>query len=136
MTAVAWVGRAGRALGVPEIPGPRPGLGGTLGCAAAIRRAHVQIALVADADELPAIAWALTLGGVRAALLFPGPVPRNLPWIERRFHRFVLPDQEQARVWGRSGIALGRIVVIAPGAHEQESLEAIFREVRAMHGVG
>ncbi len=92
--------------------------------------------LDALAAGFPALALACTLGGVSAVVgvLDRAPPGTGVPggrW-HRRVHRFVAADQEVARVWGRAGIALGRIVVVPAGAHEREGLEAVLREVRAM----
>lgn len=84
-------------------------------------------------EELGRAALITTLGGARAVLLFPTGTPRKLPRWERRFHRYVLQDQETARAWARAGVALGRVVVLSP-EHADEALAALIREVRSMSG--
>lgn len=141
LNGVAWIGPAPRPIGVPVIPLSGPGRGALLRDAVTIRRAGVEIALVsAQSGRLRDVAMGCTLGGVAGVVGFfdhgpAGPDPdgaRNLPWWQRRIHRFACADAESAREWGRAGIALGRIVVIPPGAHEREALAAIVREVRSM----
>ncbi len=99
-----------------------------------LRRAHAKIILVSGNDaELKHAAIATTLGGAHAVLLFATGTPRRLPSWERRFHRYLVSDQETARSWAQAGVSLGRLTVIAP-PHADEALAAVLREVRSMSG--
>lgn len=132
--AVRWVGahdRAGPSYGIASLRVPSTPRG-VLEAARALRAATVETALVhaPSGDELRWIIAAITLGGVRAALLFPEAGEPTIPAWERRFQRYVVRDQEEARRWSRAGIALGRIVVVHD--HPEEALEALLREVGSM----
>jgi len=105
---------------------------GALRAALALRRAGAEIVFVSGSDpELARAAWITTLGGARAVVLFPTGQPRALPRWARRFHRYVLADQDTARAWARAGAGLGRVFVL-PDANAQEALEALVVEVRSM----
>ncbi len=132
--AVRWVGaddRVGPSYGIASLR-VEPNLRSALGAARALRAAKVETALVhaSSGDELRWIITAITLGGVRAALLFPGGAEPAIPTWQRRFHRYVVRDQDEARRWSRAGVALGRIVVVHD--HPEEALEALLREVGSM----
>jgi hypothetical protein len=132
--AVRWVGaddRVGPSYGIAALR-VEPTLRSVLGAARALRGAKVETALVHaySGDELRWIIAAITLGGVRAALLFPDGADPAIPTWQRRFHRYVVRDQDEARRWSRAGIALGRIVVIQD--HPEEALDALLREVGSM----
>ena len=93
--------------------------------------ADVVIARV-PVDDLRRVAALATLAGARAVIAAPiGPATR-LPWWERRFHRYLLDGQDAARGWASAGVALGRLVVVAPGPDEGDALRAVVDEVRAM----
>jgi hypothetical protein len=103
-----------------------------LEAAVALRRARAEIVLVSGTDpELLRAAWVTTLAGARAVLLFPTGSPRALPRWARRFHRYVVADQEQARAWARAGAGLGRLFVL-PEVNADEALDALIAEVRSM----
>ncbi len=132
--AVRWVGaddRVGPSYGIASLR-VEPSLRSALGAARALRAAKVETALVhaSSGDELRWIIAAITLGGVRAALLFPEAGEPTIPAWERRFQRYVVRDQDEARRWSRAGVALGRIVVVHD--HPEEALEALLREVGSM----
>lgn len=55
-----------------------------------------------------------------------------LPWWTRRVHRFVLASQDEARALHRSGVALGRIVVVRPG--EEGEIRGVYGEVGRVFG--
>lgn len=55
-----------------------------------------------------------------------------LPSWDRRVMRYIARDQDQARLWHRDGLPLGRLVMIAEGPWEHEALGAVVTEVRAM----
>jgi hypothetical protein len=104
-----------------------------IGGARALRAAGTEVALVhaSAAQDLRWIIGAITLGGVRAALLFPEDGAPTIPKWDRRFHRYVVPDQDQARRWSRAGVALGRIVVV-DDAHSEAAMDALLCEVGSM----
>lgn len=129
---MTWLGRPSRDLGLPAVAMTGHGLAGGLRAAIALRRAGAEIVLVSGSDpELARAAWVTTVGGARAVVLFPTGSPRALPPWARRFHRYVLPDQDAARAWARAGAGLGRVFVL-PAEHAQEALEALIAEVRSM----
>jgi len=132
---VLWVGtcdRNGPTWGIPTLQ-ILPGMRAMLGGARALRAAGTEVALVnaSSAQNLRWIIAAITLGGVRAALLFPEDGEPTIPAWDRRFHRYVVRDQDQARRWSRAGVALGRIVVV-DGAHSETALDALLCEVGSM----
>lgn len=97
-----------RGLGVPLLTEADPAL---------LRRhragvVHVRLPVA----RLAGAALAATLAGARAVVVTPLGEPRPLPWWERRFARYVLPSQRLARRWAATGVALGRLVVVEPGA--------------------
>ncbi len=95
-----------------------------------VERARALVRLRPDAvfvrgpvETLAVAALVTTLAGVAAVLAVPvGPAgpAAPLPWWSRRFHRFILGSQEDARAWGAAGIALGRLVVCAGGPDDEE----------------
>ncbi len=132
LAGVTWFGEPTRALRLPAVSAHGSSWLGGLKAAAALRRAHAEIVLVSGTDDdLARAAWVTTLGGARAVLLFPTGEPRALPRWERRFHRYVLADQEQARAWARVGPGLGRVFVV-PEQHAEQALAALIAEVRSM----
>lgn len=129
---MTWLGQPSRDLGLPTVTVTGTGVVAGLRAAFALRRSGAEIVLVSGSDpELARAAWVTTLAGARAVLLFPTGAPRELPRWARRFHRYVLADQESARAWARAGAGLGRVFVL-PAAHAQEALEALIVEVRSM----
>ncbi|MDP2315566.1 MAG: hypothetical protein Q8P41_21890 [Pseudomonadota bacterium] len=75
-----------------------------------------------------------TLVGAAAVIAVPLGPAEKLPWWERRFHRFLFASQAEARAWSAAGLAMGRLVVVPPGADavERAALEAAIGEVRSM----
>jgi len=129
---VTWLGRPSRELELPAVALVGDGVVAGLRAALGLRRAGADIVLVSGTDpELARAAWITTLGGARAVVLFPTGTPRALPRWSRRFHRYVLADQDAARAWARAGAGLGRVFVL-PEEHAQEALEALIAEVRSM----
>lgn len=129
-SGVAWVGAMpADHRGLPQVP-----VAGVLRGAWAVRRAGVRVALLTDGPDLAEAVMAVTLGGVQAALLAPEGPARALPRWERRFHRYLVRDQDTARAWTRAGVALGRIVVLHDDPHAEDALDAVLREVRSMAG--
>lgn len=97
-----------RGLGVPLIPAADPAR--LLHHRAGVVHVRLPVASLAGA------ALAATFAGARAVVVTPLGEPRPLPWWERRFARYVLPSQRLARRWAAAGVALGRLVVVEPGA--------------------
>jgi hypothetical protein len=129
-----WLGHPALDLGVPVVPTSGSSWRAIPRDALALRRAHADVVLVTGTDaELGRAALITTLGGARAVLLFPTGTPRKLPRWERRFHRYVLQDQDTARAWARAGVSLGRVVILSP-AYTEEALDALIREVLSMSG--
>lgn len=73
-------------------------------------------------------ALAATLAGARAVVATPEGPEGASAWWHRRFQRYVLPTQEEARRWRAAGVALGRLVV----AGDDEALRAVYLEVAEM----
>lgn len=129
---MTWLGPPSRDLGLPTVELTGTGVRAGVRAALALRRSGADIVLVSGTDsELASAVWVTTLAGAGAVLLFPTGAPRALPRWARRFHRYVLADQDTARAWARAGAGLGRVFVL-PGAHAQEALEALIVEVRSM----
>lgn len=78
--------------------------------------------------DLRRVALAATLAGVRAVVATPSGPEGAGAWWHRRFQRYVLPTQEEARRWRGAGVALGRLVVAA----DEEALRAVYLEVAEM----
>ncbi len=116
--------RLGRLLGVTVLERGR-----------ALLRYRPQVVLVRlPVGELGRAALLTTLAGASAVIAVPIGPARPLPWWARRYHRFLLASQAEARAWGDAGIALGRLVVVEPAsdAEERHALEALVHEVAAM----
>ena len=100
-----------------------------------LRRARVEVVVARGGPALlRTAAWSATLGGALAVIASPtGPVA-PLPWWERRFLRYLLRSQAEARAWRAVGVALGRLVVVEPGEGEAEAeaLLAICTEAASM----
>lgn len=113
-------------------------------------RGHL-VHVVGSCDVLKHFALTTTLSGAVAVLASPStPLPQGahptldrlsrshpLPFWTRRYHRFICGDQETARQWGQSGLALGRVMVLAgpsPGPQQREALEGMYQEVLRMRG--
>ena len=106
-----------------------------------LERARALVRLRPDAvfvrgpvETLAVAALGTTLAGVAAVLAVPVGPAAPLPWWSRRFHRFILGSQEDARAWGAAGIALGRLVVCAGGSDDEErsALLSVQEEALAM----
>ena len=99
--------------------------------------------VIGDRVWLETMAWRTTQGAARGVLATPtgelgvGRFPRldrlartsPFPWWNRRFHRFIVPNQGRARALLLAGLSLGRIVV----AQEKAGLMKMYEEVRRMH---
>lgn len=111
-------------------------------------RGHL-VHVVGSSDLLKHFALKTTLSGAIAVLASPTtPLPLGqhptldrlsrshpLPFWTRRYHRFICGDQETARQWGQTGLALGRVMVVAqqaPGPQQREALEGMYQEVLRM----
>lgn len=113
---VAWIAgpddavarERARGLGVPVLA--VEDLGGLRRARAGV--VHVRLPI----EDLGRAAWVATLARARAVVVTPLGEPAPLPWWERRFARYVLPSQRLARRWTAAGVALGRVVVVEPGA--------------------
>lgn len=103
-----WARARATAWGVAWVDRPDP---------RALRRLGAEVVWARwPVDDLARVAAATTLAGVAAVVVTPLGPARPLPWWERRFHRYLLPSQGAARAWRAAGVALGRLVVVEPGA--------------------
>ena len=101
----------------------------------ALRLARPRLVLVClPVADLGRAAWDCTRAGAAVVIAAPLGAPAPLPWWGRRFHRILLSSQEEARGWRAAGVALGRLVVVAPGdeADERRALQAVLAESLSM----